>query len=173
MSPARPSHTRHAFSLVELVIVVVIIAILAGIAVPRMSSGAENAAQGAMIGSRDSLQKAVDLYTIEHHGALPHEGAGTLKTFYFRLLQTSDLDGTLNSSGIYGPYINGIPVNPINGKAAIRLGGAAAGADTHGWRYDKASGAIEPDHTAGDRTFKGTGETIEKVTDDLITDLGG
>lgn len=174
VSARRPSRTARAFSLVELVIVVVIIAILAAIAVPRMSSSAENAAQGAMIGSRNSLQKAVDLYTIEHQGSLPHEGAGTVKAFYFRLIKHTDLDGTVNdATGIYGPYINGIPVNPVNGKADIRIGGPAAGADTHGWRYDTASGAIEPDHTAGAHTFKGTPSTVDKVTDELIQKIGG
>jgi general secretion pathway protein G len=166
--------SRRAFSLVELVIVVVIIGILSAIAVPRMSASAENAAASAVIASRDALQRAVDLYTIEHEGALPHESAGTIKTFYFRLLKTTDLDGTVNdASGIYGPYINGIPMNPINAKADIRIGGAAAGANTHGWRYDTASGEIQPDHTAGTRAFKGTGQSVEKVTDDLIQKVGG
>jgi prepilin-type N-terminal cleavage/methylation domain-containing protein len=166
--------TRRAFSLVELVIVVVIIGIIAAIAVPRMSSAADNAAQRAVVGSQTALQKAIDLYTVEHEGVLPHVGAADAKTFYFRLLRTSDLDGTINAStGIYGPYINGIPVNPINGKITIRRGGANAGANTHGWRYDTASGQIQPDHSAGDSGFKGTADSVEKMTDDLIKGLGG
>lgn len=122
-----PSRASRAFSLVELVIVVIIIAIIAAIAVPRMSSAADNAAKKAVIGSQTALQKAVDLYTVEHEGVLPHVGADA-KTFYFRLLRKSDLDGTINASGIYGPYINGIPPNPINGINRIRIDGAAAGA---------------------------------------------
>lgn len=166
--------TVRAFSLVELVIVVVIIAIIAAIAVPRMSSAAENASLKAVAGSQAALQKAVDLYTVEHEGVLPHAGAGDAKTFYFRLLRTSDLDGTINvASGIYGPYINGIPVNPINGENRIRRGGVAAGANTHGWRYDLATGTIEPDHTAGSSGFKGAKDSVEKKTDELIKSVGG
>ena len=165
--------TRWAFSLVELVIVVVIIGIIGAIAIPRMSSAADNAANNSVHGSQAALQKAVDLYTVEHEGVLPHVGAADAKTFYFRLLRKSDLDGTINSSGIYGPYINGIPVNPINGENQIRRGGAAAGANTHGWRYDLATGTIEPDHSTGDTGYKGVKESVEKKTDELIKSVGG
>lgn len=166
--------TRRAFSLVELVIVVVIIGIIGAIAIPRMSSAADNAAKNSVLGSQSALQKAVDLYTAEHEGILPHIGAADAKTFYFRLLRKSDLDGTINiASGIYGPYINGIPVNPINGLNTIRRGGAAAGANTHGWRYDTTSGQVEPDHGSGDSGYKGVRESVEKKTDELIKSVGG
>ena len=52
--------TQRAFSLVELVIVVVIIGIIGAIAVPRMSSAADNAAKNAVVGSQAALQKAID-----------------------------------------------------------------------------------------------------------------
>ena len=165
---------RRAFSLVELVIVVVIMGIIAAIAVPRMSSSAENAAKNAVVGSQKALQTAIDLYTAEHEGQLPHVGAGTALVFYKRLVSTSDLDGTVNeSTGIYGPYINGIPANPINGLNTIRQGGIAAGANTHGWRYDTASGAIEPDHGSGFTSFKAKTESVEKVSEDLVKSVGG
>lgn len=165
---------RRAFSLIELVIVVVIIGIIAGIAVPRMSSAADNAAKNALVGSQAALQKAIDLYTVEHEDMLPHVGADA-KTFYFRLLKNSDLDGTVNdSTGIYGPYINGIPPNPINGLNTIRRGGALPGANTHGWHYDLATAQISPDHTAGQTGFRsGKTESIERLTDNLIKELGG
>jgi len=81
------------------------------------------------------------------------------------LLKKSDLDGTVNdSTGIYGPYIDSIPVNRINGLPTVRMDGAAAGANTHGWRYDTATGTIEADHTAGTRTFKADDSIIDKAT---------
>ncbi len=103
-----------------------------------------------------------------------HVGAGTIKTFYFRLLKHSDLDGTVNDpGGVYGPYINSIPTNLHNGIPTIRIDGAAAGANTHGWRYDSGSGLIEPDHTTGLRTFKVGGDAIDKDSGDLIVKPGG
>ena len=164
----------RGFSLIELVIVVVIIGIIGAIAIPRMSSSADNAARNAVVADQATLQRALDLYEVEHEGVMAHVGATNIKTFYFRLIQRSDLDGTVNdAAGIYGPYINGIPTNKINGLATIRRGGAAAGANTHGWRYDTGTGQIEPDHLAGATGYKSSGQSVEKVTDELIKGLGG
>lgn len=165
------SAARRGFSLIELVIVVVIIGIIGAIAVPRMSSSADNAAKNAVIADEAVLQRAIDMYATEHGGELPHSGAGTMKVFYQRLYMKTDALGNVTDSGIYGPYINGIPVNQINGLNTIRRNGAAAGANTHGWRYDQQTGMIEADHLSGATGYKGTGDTIEKVTDDLIDAL--
>ena len=169
-----PKPARAGFSLIELVIVVVIIGIIGAIAIPRMSSSAENAAKNSVIADQRVLQGALDLYEVEHQGVMAHVGAGTQLTFYFRLIKRSDLDGTVNDpGGVYGPYINGIPANKINGLGTVRLGGAPAGANTHGWRYDTTTGQIEPDHLAGATIFKANAGSVETVTDGLIKDLGG
>ncbi|MFK7760127.1 MAG: prepilin-type N-terminal cleavage/methylation domain-containing protein [Phycisphaerales bacterium] len=173
--PTLPSHdSRRAFSLIELVIVVVIIGIIGAIAVPRISSASQNAARNAVIADQGTLQRAIDLYAVEHQGVLPHVGIGTKREFYFRLLRTSNLDGTINeSTGIYGPYINGLPANRYNGLSTIRIGGAPAGANTHGWRYTAVTGQIEPDHLTGTETFKVDTDTIKSKTAKVIDAIGG
>tara|TARA_R110000737_G_scaffold2923_1_gene8201 strand:- start:30028 stop:30585 length:558 start_codon:yes stop_codon:yes gene_type:complete len=166
---------RPAFSLIELVIVVVIIGIIGSIAVPRMSSSAENAAVNAVIADRNTLQRAVDLYEVEHEGVMIHVDAKNEKNFYLRLLSNSDLDGTVNkgvgkgkkNAGIYGPYIASIPANRHNGLPTIRIDGDAAGTNTHGWRYDSNTGAIEADHLSGTRTFKANEGVVDSVTGKL------
>jgi len=163
--------SRKAFSLVELVIVIVIIGIISAIAIPRMSSSADNAAKNSVIGDQSAIQRALDLYEVEHEGVMVHVGAGTLKTLFFRLIKKTDLDGTVNDAGIYGPYINGLPENKINGLATWRRGGAAAGANTHGWHYDTTTGQIQPDHLSGASGYKSSGDSVEKVTDEIIKAL--
>lgn len=150
---------------------VVIIGIIGAIAVPRMSSSAENAAKNAVVADESVLQRAIDMYATEHGGDLPHVGAGTAKVFYQRLFKKTDALGNVSDAGIFGPYINGIPTNKINGLNTIRRDGAAAGANTHGWRYDTVSGTIVADHLAGATGYKGTGDTVKKVTDELVKAL--
>lgn len=170
--PLIPRAARAAFSLIELVIVIVIIGIISAIAIPRMSSSAENAARNAVIGDRDIFQRALDLYEVEHEGVMVHVGAANQKTIYFRLIKHTDLDGTVNDAGIYGPYIDDIPANKINGLVSVRINGAAAGANTDGWRYDTATGVIEPDHLSGTTTFSVQAEAVDRVTGDVVTKGG-
>lgn len=74
--PVFPSR-RSAFSLIELVIVVVIMGIVAAIAVPRLSSAADNAASNAVTHDLGALQRAIELYTAgARRGAAPRRRSG-------------------------------------------------------------------------------------------------
>jgi len=160
----------RAFSLVELVIVVIIIGIIAAIALPRMSSSAELAAQNALVYDQNVLQRAIDLYREEHAGTLPHVGASGNKEFLLRLLGRTTDDGTVGASGYLGPYIHAIPTNKANGLATVRIGGVAAGANTHGWRYATATGLIEPDHTGKGYVVLNNAKVQGEVTLDEVLD---
>lgn len=130
-----------------------------------MSSSAENAARNAVVGDQAALQRALDLYEVEHEGVMVHVGAASKKIIYFRLIKHSNLDGSIDDdNGIYGPYINDIPANKINGLVTIRSDGAAAGANTDGWRYDTGTGRIEPDHLSSETSFTSKREIIDKVS---------
>ena len=130
--------------------VVVIIGIVGAIAIPRMSNSAEYASRNAVIGNRAVLQRALDLYEVEHEGSMIHAGGMDPADMHYRLICKTDHGGTVDDKdGIYGPYIDVIPDNTINGLGSIRKDGADAGANTHGWRYDSNTGQIEPDHLSG------------------------
>ena len=137
----RTSNARRyrGFSLIELVIVVVIIGIIAAIAIPRMSRGSEGAAEGALTADLAVMRSAIDLYVTEHVGVEP-----LLGTFATQMTGKTDLNGTPNPSGIYGPYLRTIPPLPVgannggNGVKAI----PADGAGTQGWAYDVSTGDI-------------------------------
>lgn len=134
--------------MIELAIVVVIMGVIAAIALPRLSSASENAARNAVAHDRAVLQRAIDMYAAEHRGDLPHTGAATKTFFVLRLLARTDENGNIQKDGPYGPYLSAVPVNRVNGLATIRRDGPAPGANTHGWRYDTATGRVEPDHGA-------------------------
>jgi len=163
---------RRAFSLVELVIVVVIMGILAGIAVPRLSSAADNTRKAALGGNLDHIQKATDFYSAEHAGRGPGTDPGGAPTavpkdVVRRLMGRTDENGNVGPGGLFGPYLRSWPANPINGKLALRVDGALPGAGTHGWRYDTATDAIAADHAAGQRALAETkaATTIDQVPD--------
>ena len=103
-----------------------------------------------MAGSTAQLQRAVDLYTAEHADLSPvtePDGSTTTggATLISRLTRYTDDSGNAGASGIFGPYLRNWPVNLYNNRQTIRIGGVAAGANTHGWRIDPSTLKVEAD----------------------------
>lgn len=151
MATASPDfRVSRAFSLIETVLVIVILGIIAAIAVPRMSAAATNTVVSAATANVAVLERAIALYAAEHNDRTPaHETTGDINndeaTFAKRLVQTSNAIGDTGSKLMYGPYLRELPHNPVNGRRRIRIDGAPAGANTHGWRFDSVTRIIEPD----------------------------
>lgn len=151
--------------------VIAIIGIIAGIAVPRMSRASESARENALVSNLSLIQSAVDRYTAEHGGLSPgHDPGGSVDNsalaFVGRLVERTDDRGDTQKDGLFGPYLRSMPRNPYNGLRTVRIDGAAAGAGTHGWRYDAANQSIASDHGAGAK-IGGGGEVVD------VEPLGG
>src|SRR5437763_16821204 len=101
-------HRNSGFSLIELVIVVVIIAVIGAIAIPKMSRGAQGAADSALIQNLSVLRSALDLYQTENGGTYPTAANATNA-----LLQYNDGNGGLSATKtgnyIYGPFHRSAP----------------------------------------------------------------
>jgi type II secretory pathway pseudopilin PulG len=143
--------------MVELVITVVIIGIVSAIAVPRFSNAAQRAQTAALAESTAMFQRVLDRYAQEHSGLTPnHDAPGVTcddaTCFVNRLTRPTNDANAPDDAGPLGPYLGTIPLNPINNLRTVRVGGAAAGAGTHGWRFDAARNLIEPDHPASSAT---------------------
>lgn len=137
---------RRGFSLIELVIVIVIIGIIAAIAIPRMSRGAEGAAESSLKANLAVLRNAIDLYTTEHEGTRP-----TVAAFVAEMTTFTNISGgtsaTKTTTHIYGPYLREIPDMPVKGQGSKSSTVAAAAGAGVGWVYDATAGTITANST--------------------------
>lgn len=184
MWSSRARSTRSAFSLVELVMVVAIMAIIGAIAVPRMQGRIERAKAATLVNDLRQCQEAIERYRAEHGGRTPaHAANGTVDSdgsrFAARLAGRTQETGAVDASGLFGPYLRAMPVHPLTRLNTVRINGAAAGAGTHGWRFDVARGILEPDHVRGGSIDDLVREThveetlTEAAVGGLSLDVGG
>jgi type II secretion system protein G len=131
---------RSGFTLVEILIVVIILGILAAIVIPQFTDASTQARVSSLKSNLQTVRSQIELYKVQHNDALP--GAGTAD---FEAAMTGQT-GIAGAAGTdYGPYLQQLPANPFNNKSSVRPGGAAAGANTDGWRFDTTTGAFQAD----------------------------
>lgn len=135
--------TKRGFTLVEILIVVSILGILAAIVVPQYSSSTSEAQLAALQSNLHAIRKQLELYKIHHNGVLPAENGDNGDDFTRRLTTKTDVSGA--AGGTLGPYLERMPTNVFNKLNTVRVGGAAAGANTHGWRFDPWTGEFQAD----------------------------
>jgi general secretion pathway protein G len=134
---------RSGFTLVEILIVVIILGILAAIVIPEFSDASTQARESSLRSNLQTMRSQIELYQIQHNDDLP--GAGTA-TFVQAMIGQTDVAGAVGTD--FGPYVQQMPTNSFNNLATVRADGAAAGANTEGWRFDTASGAFQADDDA-------------------------
>jgi general secretion pathway protein G len=138
----RPAAASPGFTLVELLVVVVILGVLAAVAIPMFSGSTEDSKRSALDQDLAILNKAVELYQVEHGGQYPGKlGAQTSwDTFVKQMTTRTDKTGAAGTR--YGPYLKtGIPKNPYTGTSTGTLGKAVVGSDV-AWRYDAVNGIV-------------------------------
>jgi len=137
---------QKGFTLVEILIVVVILGILAAIVIPQFTEASTEAKTSSLCTDLQTVRSQIELYKIQHNDKLPAAAGETGEDFERRLTQQTDINGDAGTD--YGPYLQKLPTNPFNGMKTVRIDGAPAGANTHGWRFDTNNGNFQADDSA-------------------------
>jgi general secretion pathway protein G len=133
---------KGGFTLVEILIVVIILGILAAIVIPQFTNASQDARKNSLTSQLQTIRSQVELYKLQHQDNLPNLGGSGANTGWDLLTQKTTSAGTVDTTGTCGPYLQQVPINPLNSNSAIVDGdGSAAPAAGNGWVYDYGSGA--------------------------------
>jgi general secretion pathway protein G len=140
---------RNGFTLVEILIVVVILGILAAIVIPQFSDASEQANLSSLTSNLQTVRSQIQLYKIQHNGALPGAGTGTDFTAALTgVTSTAGVTVAVGTSGAVGPYLQAIPKNPyisdnaINKVVTTGTTNPTAASTTAGWFFNTSTGAF-------------------------------
>src|SRR4051794_5901046 len=137
------------FTLVEILIVVVILGIMATIVIPQFSNASHQARENTLKDDLRYLRVQVQVYKAQHKDVAPGYPGGdryatpTEADFIAQMTSYTSVDGAVSSSPSnvykYGPYLSGVPENPLTHKTTITVvaGSAALSTPTtdDGWVY--------------------------------------
>jgi len=161
-------YNRRAFTLVEILIVVVILGILAAIVMPLASGSALSAQESSLGIDLQLLKRFVLIYKVHHLEVAPGYPSGpgsapTQQTFFDQATLLSNSLGQTAAIGTAGyergPYMQRIPMNPLNKLNTIQMLGdsesfPAEGDNSHGWVYKASTGEIRADSPGTDANGK-------------------
>ena len=152
-----PTPPRRAFTLVEVLIVVIILGILATIVMPQFATASEDARRNSLASLLQTVRSQLELYRLQHLDENPPglDTAGAIDgpTAWAEMMVKTDQDHTANLAGKFGPYLQTLPVNSISTNApddahdvlvvaVDPVPGAASGAGTAGWIYNRLNGKL-------------------------------
>jgi len=143
---------KRGFTLVEILIVVVILGILAAIVIPQFTEASTESKESRLASDLQMVRAQIELYKIQHNDDLPGTVAGV--TFEQAMTTYTLQDGTqaavqAPADGVFGPYVQRMPINPFIAIAAnadvvtIEADGTVAvapGDASSGWWFNTTTG---------------------------------
>lgn len=146
---------NSGFTLLEILIVGTLLLLLAATFVPEFTAAHEDARCSALKNDLGMLRKQIELYRKQHEGRFPGYATNSEEMFLKQLQQRTDPNGTLSSTGKYGPYLTGdMPRSPYkdSSRVLVVLGplkpAHCDGSSDHGWAYSSSTGEIRANVSA-------------------------
>jgi prepilin-type N-terminal cleavage/methylation domain-containing protein len=132
------------FTLIEMMMVVAALAIMAGVVVPQVSTALDDAKQSTMLFNLREVGAAIERYRVDHDGTPPEL---VLARGLPQLTGKTNASGDIGTGAeyVYGPYIDRLPENPLNGTANVYRVNTVPPADLEkrvGWVYHQPTGQI-------------------------------
>lgn len=126
---------QTGFTLVEVLMVAVILSILAIVVVPQFSDASTDVKNSALRTTLQTVRSQLELYKAQHNGVYP-----PTTDWVKAMTSKTNVQGTADSGDIkYGPYLQQMPVNPIDDSIAMAPSQDASG----GWCYDQEKGTFK------------------------------
>jgi general secretion pathway protein G len=163
----RPRVGPRGFTLIEILIVVVILAIIATIVIPQFSNASMTARENMLKDELRYLRTQIIVYKAQHHDVAPgypngdNTQAATEIDFANQMTRHTDEKGNVSATASdvfkFGPYLGGMPQNPMNKLSAVQIIGDTEAwptpdGNTYGWFYRPYSGDIIANFPGNDIT---------------------
>lgn len=103
------------FTLIEILIVVMLLGIMAAVVFPAFTNHSRQARQSTLVSSVHSVRSLIQAYRIQHGDELPDLAAASGGGNHFEPL----LIVTVYRGQNRGPYLQGVPVNPLTGGSNV------------------------------------------------------
>ncbi|MGE5296374.1 MAG: Tfp pilus assembly protein FimT/FimU [Solirubrobacterales bacterium] len=133
--------TRAGFSLLQIIVAMVVFALVGTTMAPRFTSAASDARIAGLCENVQNVRRHIEVYRRQHEDRLPASSGESGEDFVRRLTGPGENPVSQDPSRL----LERMPVNPYNRLDTVRVGGPAAGAGTHGWRFDPVTGDFQAD----------------------------
>lgn len=133
--------TRAGFSLIQIVLTMVVLALVGTTMAPRFTSAAADARIAGLCENLQNVRRHIEVYRRQHEDRLPACAGESGEDFVRRLTEPGENPISQDTERVLAQ----MPVNPYNRLDTVRVGGPGAGAGTHGWRFDPATGDFQAD----------------------------
>jgi general secretion pathway protein G len=165
---------KSGFTLVEILIVVIILGILAAIVIPQFTNASQDARKNSLTSQLQTVRSQLELAKLQHRDSVSAKLTGSTAGVHWDdlTIKTND-DYTTTGTPAFGPYLNGPPMNPLNGGSDVIVLTSGAeptfgatvtgGGTTIGWVYYTPTYKIFATTKSGTKVYdEGTGNNADQ-----------